>query len=98
MSRYFSESMNNHPEFQRLNQRIRDLEKTLEGVNELVDYLNDVVKDTESQNKRFLQRALKAEAALRASEEKIQDYEEEMEAFNSSSPFAKMFHHFDINL
>ena len=27
MSRYFSESMNNHPEFQRLKQRIRDLEK-----------------------------------------------------------------------
>ena len=27
MSRYFSEAMNDHPEFQRLNQRIRDLEK-----------------------------------------------------------------------
>lgn len=27
MSRYFSEAMNNHPEFQRLKQRIRDLEK-----------------------------------------------------------------------
>lgn len=27
MSRYFSESMNDHPEFQRLKQRIRDLEK-----------------------------------------------------------------------
>lgn len=96
MSRYFSESMNNHPEFQRLKQRIRDLEKTLEGANELIDYLNDVVKTIESQNKGFLKRALKAEAALRASEEKIQNYEEEMEAFNNSSPFAKMFHHFSI--
>lgn len=27
MSRYFSEAMNDHPEFQRLKQRIRDLEK-----------------------------------------------------------------------
>lgn len=27
MSRYFSEAMNEHPEFQRLTQRIRDLEK-----------------------------------------------------------------------
>lgn len=27
MSRYFSEAMNEHPEFQRLQQRIRDLEK-----------------------------------------------------------------------
>lgn len=96
MSRYFSEAMNDHPEFQRLNQRIRDLEKNLEGANELIDYLKDMVKATESQNKELLQRALKAEAALRASEEKIQDYKEEMEAFNNSSPFAKMFHHFSI--
>lgn len=97
MSRYFSEAMNEHPEFQRLNQRIRDLEKTLKGADELIDYLNDVVKTTESQNKEFIQRALKDEAALRASEEKIQDYKEEMEAFNNSSPFAKMFHHFVID-
>lgn len=96
MSRYFSEAMNDHPEFQRLKQRIRDLEKTLEGVDELIDYSKDMVKATEAQNKELLQRALKAEAALRASEEKIQDYEEEMEAFNNSSPFAKMFHHFSI--
>lgn len=27
MSRYFSEAMNDHPEFQRLKQRIRELEK-----------------------------------------------------------------------
>lgn len=97
MSRYFSEAMNEHPEFQRLNQRIRDLEKTLKGADELIDYLKDVVKTTESQNKEFSRRALKAEAALRVSEEKIQDYKEEMEAFNNSSPFAKMFHHFVID-
>lgn len=96
MGRYFSEAMNDHPEFQRLNQRIRDLEKTLKDADEMIDYLKNVVKTIESQNKEFSRRALKAEAALRASEEKIQDYEEEMEAFNNSSPFAKMFYRFSV--
>lgn len=94
---YYPESWMRHPEVLRLQQRVRELEKTLKGADELIDYLNDVVKTTESQNKEFLQRALKAEAALRASEEKIQDYKEEMEAFNKRSPFAKMFHHFVID-
>lgn len=93
---YYPESWMQHPEVLRLQQRIRDLEKTLEGVDELIDYAKNTVKATESQNKELLQRALKAEADLRTSEEKIQDYEEEMEAFNNSGPFAKMFHHFNI--
>ena len=97
MSRYFSESMLEHPEMNRLRQRIHELERDNESLRkkngEIAKQLDRAIEYTKNEHYR----ASEAESKLRSAEEKIADYEDEMEMFNKQSIFYKMFYHFDID-
>lgn len=99
MSRYFSEAMNNHPEFQRLKQRIRDLENGM--------FVKELQRQLEQQDKdiSFLtSEILKANSNKRKLEEDLDKEKqskkrliEQMKEFNSLSRFRRLSYHFKID-
>lgn len=96
MSRYFSESMNNHPEFQRLKQRIRDLEDGTEVKN-----LQEKIKRNEAEIdvlKEELYKYMSKSKVLEESLKKKSDYCDsvlkETTKFNNLSLIRKMFYRF----
>ena len=97
MSRYFSEAMNHHPEFLRLNQRIRELEIMNEAYCEQIGEMTQQLSDAKFKLYTRGEKANKAEANLRIAEITIEAYKKEMERFNRLSIFYKMFYHFDID-
>lgn len=98
MSRYFSEAMNEHPEFQRLKQRIRDLEdgmlvkelqRQLEKQDKDISFLTSEILKANS-NKRKLEEELDKE---KQSKKRLT---EQMKEFNSLSCFRRLSYHFNI--
>ena len=97
MSRYFSESMLEHPEMNRLRQRIHELERMNEAYCEQIGEMTQQLSDANFKLYTRTEKAKKAEANLRIAEKTIEAYEKEMERFNQLSIFYKMFYHFDID-
>lgn len=96
MSRYFSEAMNDHPEFQRLKQRIRDLENGTEVKN-----LQETIKRNEAEIevlKEELYKYMSKSKVLEESLKKKSDYcnsvLKETKKFNNLSLIRKMFYRF----
>ena len=97
MSTFFGDSIYEHPVVKRLRQQVQELERDNESLRkkngEIAQQLDRAIEYTKNEHYR----ASEAEAKLRSAEEKIADYEDEMEIFNKQSIFYKMFYHFDID-
>ena len=97
MNRFFSESMLEHPEMNRLRQRIHELERDNEFLRKKNGEIAQQLDRSIEYTKNEYYRASEAEAKLRSAEKKIADYEDEMGLFNKQSIFYKMFYHFNLD-
>lgn len=98
MSRYFSEAMNNHPEFQRLKQRIRDLENGMEVKNLQETIIRneaeiDVLKE---ELYRYMSKSKVLEESLKKKSDYCNSVLKETKKFNDLSPIRKMFYRFSF--
>ena len=84
MNRFFSEAMNHHPEFLRLNQRIRELEKENEQLREQASAKVEI----------DLEESVKYIEELEGENLKLS---EAIEYFNTLSPIRKMCYHFNLD-
>lgn len=96
MSRYFSEAMNDHPEFQRLKQRIRELENGTE-----VKKLQETIKRNEAEIDvlkeelyKYMSKSKALEESLKKKSDCCNSVLKETTKFNNLSLIRKMFYRF----
>ena len=98
---YYPESWMQHPEVLRLQQRVRELERKIEEIQdaemEKVEYWKRIFGDTNSDLREYIHRATSAEAKYKGAQEEIQKLEQQMEAFNQLSFIRKATFHFRID-
>lgn len=94
---YYPESWMQHPEVLRLQQSNREWHQEYVKQLEEIDKLKKELHLASCALGQYIQRATRAEAKYKGVQEEVQKLKKEMEAFNNSSPFAKMFHHFVID-
>lgn len=99
MSRYFSEAMNDHPEFQRLNQRIRDLEN-----GTVVKELQETIKRNEAEINvlkeqlfNYMSKSKRLEESLKKESDFCNSVLKEIKKFNGLFPIRKMFYRFSFS-
>ena len=98
---YYPESWMQHPEVLRLHERVRELERKIEEIQdaerEKVEYWKRIFGDTNSDLREYIQRATSAEAKYKGAQEEIQKLKQQIEAFNQLSFIRKATFHFRID-
>lgn len=98
MSRYFSEAMNDHPEFQRLKQRIRDLENgtVVKELQKTIKRNEAEINILEEQLFNYMSKSKTLEESIKRETDFCNSVLKETKKFNALSPIRKMFYRFSF--